>query len=377
MDDFDAVALDEPLADSLEIEVGDARFTTRRVVARGHNAWVFEAEHAATERIVALKVASGPPSRARLRGEAKVLGALAHVGGVVSVLDARLDADEPSYLALEWIRGRSLEGILTARGALPESEVLALGDALADALAEVHDAGYVHGDLAPKHVLVTRDRHGRQGVKLIDFGLSTAALPADRPADAWTAPEAASARSRTTASDVFGLGAILGCCLVGRAVRGPEELPKTGLGELVAYAMSPAPDNRPPAAVVLREIARLRAREEAPRRPASGELRRKPRVGYVTPVRVMRDGATIDGRSEDVSEGGLMLVLRDACSVKEEVALRFALPTSGRVVSCTAKVAWVRSHPSGLHAVGVELVEPPAAIVAAIAQYVALMGGAL
>jgi len=350
----------------------DDRYTVLRVVARGGNAWVLQAEHNTTERLVALKVAfPDAASRERIRAEAKVLGALARSPGVVSVLDARIEDD--AYLALEWLRGRSLEGILTARGALGESATLSLAELVAGTLAEVHEAGHVHGDLAPKHVFITHDLGGREAVKLIDFASVATVMEADRAPEPWTAPEVLGARSRTAASDVFALGDLLARCLVGRPA-GRAELPKTGLGELVAFALSPKPGERPPASVMRREIARLRGAQPSAEAPGR-DLRKKPRANYVAPVRVTRGGATLDGRSEDVSEGGMMLVLRQPCTANETLGLRFALPIDGRVVSCTVRVAWSRSHMSELHAVGVELVDPPAEIVAALAQYIKLMGG--
>ena len=105
-------------------------------------------------------------------------------------------------------------------------------------------------------------------------------------------------------------------------------------------------------------------------------MRKKPRASYVTPVLVTRQSGTLEGRTEDLSESGMLLVLRDPCVAGERVDLRFALPIDGLVATCTARVAWSRSHAGapGTHAVGVELLEPPRAITAAIAKYVKLLG---
>lgn len=418
----------------------DDRFRTRRVVKRSRHAWVLEAEHVVTGRVVALKVAfPNESSRARIKAEATVLGAIAHIEGVVSILDARVDGETASYLALEWLRGRSLEGILAARGALPLAQVLGVGSVLADVLAEIHAAHHVHGDLAPKHVFFMQGRRGRETVKVIDFGTSLLLPDANRPPDWWTAPEVVG-KERTPASDVYALGAVLARALLGHPLTSMDELPKTPVGALLTRTLATSAVARPAAADLVAELLRLRAEAEhamarttsglhaavpasqaataraapAPPAPESAaaaeappptqasppaaspkprpvpppvtvaateapkgmELRKKARAGYVTPVRVTTSEGAIDGRSEDVSESGMLLVLGKSCNANDQIGLRFALPIDGHVVSCTARVAWSRSHAAvpGTHAVGVELVEPPADVIAAIRRYIQLMG---
>ena len=51
----------------------------------------------------------------------------------------------------------SLADVLLERGPLPDSEVRAVGAAAAAALARVHDAGVVHGDVKPANLLLSGD----------------------------------------------------------------------------------------------------------------------------------------------------------------------------------------------------------------------------
>lgn len=111
---------------------------------------------------------------------------------------------------------------------------------------------------------------------------------------------------------------------------------------------------------------------------AVDERRRKPRAPYVTPVHVTLPDGTVDGRSEEVSEGGMLILGNAACAPGARVNVRFAMPIEGRVVGCDAYVRWSRparpDAPEGRRAFGVEFIDPPEALVASIARYVSLMG---
>ena len=66
----------------------------------------------------------------------------------------------------------SLADVLLERGPLAEGEVRAVGAAASEALARVHDAGLVHGDVKPANLLLSHNRE----LWLADFD---AARPAD------------------------------------------------------------------------------------------------------------------------------------------------------------------------------------------------------
>jgi serine/threonine-protein kinase len=97
------------------------------------------------------------------------------------------------------------------------------------------------------------------------------------------------------------------------------------------------------------------------------------RAPYVTPVRiVLEDGTAVDGRTEDISEGGVLIVTHGACPSDAPVKLRMPLPTSGRVVSLTGHARWSRTHRTQ-RAVGVELVDVPDEVRGEIRRYVEMM----
>jgi serine/threonine-protein kinase len=122
------------------------------------------------------------------------------------------------------------------------------------------------------------------------------------------------------------------------------------------------------------------AASAAPAVPAMPALppdqrRRFARAPYVTPVRILRSNdRAIDGRSEDVSVGGLLVVIGTPCAADEIVKVRFALPATGKIVELTARTKWVRNT-RGTDAVGLEFTSVPPEVLSTIESYVTEMGG--
>jgi c-di-GMP-binding flagellar brake protein YcgR len=82
------------------------------------------------------------------------------------------------------------------------------------------------------------------------------------------------------------------------------------------------------------------------------------------------DRSTLFGRSEDISEGGLLVMTAQLCEQGERVLVRFELPGTGQFVEEGAETRWVRSG-RGLSVAGFEFVELAEASRDRIRQYVA------
>ena len=131
---------------------------------------VYRATDTRLGREVALKIlpaelARDPDRLVRFRREARAVAALNHVH-IVTLYSVE-EADGVHFLTLELVEGQSLDQVISS-GPLPADRILALGAALADALAAAHDKGVVHRDLKPSNVMLAAD--GR--VKVLDFGLA-------------------------------------------------------------------------------------------------------------------------------------------------------------------------------------------------------------
>jgi serine/threonine-protein kinase len=124
---------------------------------------------------------------------------------------------------------------------------------------------------------------------------------------------------------------------------------------------------------------RVIAKGASPVPPPLPELpatrRRFARAPYVTPTRIFRaNGTTLDGRSEDISVGGLLVLAPQAFGREEQVTVRFALPITGKLLLVSAIARWVKMA-RGTGAVGLEFAALAPDQLAVIENYVTAMGG--
>ncbi|MFF3014594.1 serine/threonine-protein kinase [Streptomyces sp. NPDC057939] len=178
------------------------------------------------------------------------------------VVDSGED-DRTPWLATAYVPGPSLHQVVQRHGPLPVRSVLLLVAGIAEALQAIHRAGVVHRDLKPANVLIAGD-----GPRVIDFGIARAADAAALTGTgvrigtaAFMAPEQALGRAVTSATDVFGLGALVGfvSCGVPPFGNGPEsgalyrvvhEQPDLApvppeLHDLVSWCLAKRPEDRP------------------------------------------------------------------------------------------------------------------------------------
>jgi hypothetical protein len=111
-----------------------------------------------------------------------------------------------------------------------------------------------------------------------------------------------------------------------------------------------------------------------PREQVDWQTRRKQqRAPYITLARLtLANGARIDGRLEEVSEGGLQFVGDRAVPLGESVKVRFALPASGQMTEVSATSRWNRTV-RGSNATGVQFTEISETAQQEIGKYVAIV----
>ncbi|MFE1311514.1 protein kinase [Streptomyces sp. NPDC058755] len=137
--------------------------------------------------------------------------------GVAAVLGAQTEGGRP-WIATEFLAGPTLDQAVDKHGQLDETSVRALAASIAQTLADIHAAGFIHRDLKPQNIVLTST-----GPRVIDFGIArpehgltlttTGQIPVT---PGYGAPEQVLGRRVTPAADVFSLGAVLVYAATGR-----------------------------------------------------------------------------------------------------------------------------------------------------------------
>jgi hypothetical protein len=189
------------------------------------------------------------------------------------------------YLSMEYLQGRTLAEVIAARGLVPISECVDILGQICNGLTAAHDAGVIHRDLKPGNVLIGE----RNAVKIIDFGLATAAAVEGGTATGlllgtpyYMSPEQVRGRRVDAASDVYSLGALAYHLVTGRPPFSGENAIAVGFAHLsevparprqlrsdvpveldaaIMSALAKEPDGRP------RSAAELRTAMTAPAKP--------------------------------------------------------------------------------------------------------------
>ncbi len=273
---------------------------------------VYRAEDTSLGRIVALKtlpldLVGTPDRRVRFGNEGRVMASLSHPN-LVQVFDVGEFEGTP-YLVQEFVEGETLESVLLG-GAVPAPRAARWITQAAEALAAVHDAGFLHRDIKPSNLMV--DRQGR--IRVLDFGLAKVqSVPTEEKKSQpslttdgfvvgtaqYMSPEQASGKKADARSDVFSLGAVFYELLAGRApfegetavdvmyailhlpappIPGFETGILRGFAAVVERALAKDPDERFPSMRDLAaEIAAVLEEggwedEAAPKRPSTGRL---------------------------------------------------------------------------------------------------------
>ncbi len=210
-------------------------YEIHRELGRGGMGVVYEARQASLNRPVALKMVkagllAGDDELRRFQNEVEAVALLDHPG-IVPVYEVG-KYDGQHYFSMKLVPGGSLVPLLERYKADPKAAAR-LAAELAEAVAHAHACGILHRDLKPANILV--DDHGHPHVT--DFGLAKK-VEADVEltqsgailgTPAYMSPEQVTGRrgSITSATDVYGLGAVLYALLTGRAPFGGDSVVET------------------------------------------------------------------------------------------------------------------------------------------------------
>ncbi|WP_370969294.1 protein kinase [Amycolatopsis sp. cg9] len=265
------------------------------LLGRGGMGEVHRAYDTAHDRVVALKLLSGPNAgdeafRARFRRESQIVARLREPH--VIPIHAYGEIDGRLYLDMRLVEGKDLKELLED-GPLTPERAAGIVEQVAGALDAAHEDGLVHRDVKPSNVLVT----SADFVYLVDFGIARS-MTAEGTSITGTgnvigtldymAPERFGEAPITGLVDVYALACVFFECVTGRRpypaegaaaqmgahLTAPPPVPSqvrpglpAALDAVVAHGMAKNPADRYPTAKAFADAVRAAVTAPAPAIP--------------------------------------------------------------------------------------------------------------
>jgi serine/threonine protein kinase len=244
---------------------------------------VYEVLDRSSRKRYALKVCHPGIPVEVLEAEVRALEAVVHPG-IVRVHQTGTHGDTP-FLIMERLYGKTLRGLLHERetplqafgkvySPFPVGRAIKMLARIADALAVLHERGFVHRDLKPSNIMVTRDDRP----VLMDLGVSCEAVQAEQEhrmagSPHYIAPEvitASIAQNLAPCIDLYALGVIAFEMMTGRRPFDQEGQEAMDPLHLQLYAIPPrASEIAVGVPEPLDDLIDEMLRKEADARPAS------------------------------------------------------------------------------------------------------------
>ena len=190
-----------------------SKYSLTRLLGAGGMGAVYLARDLQLERHVAIKTVRdvSVSGLMGLKPEAWAMAMVTHPG-LAQIYGIESWRGRP-FLVVEYLAGGTLADRLQ-EGPAPAAEAISLAAVLGDALATLHRAGYLHGDIKPSNIGLTSDG----SPKLLDFGLAREAN--DRAIRGGTlrymSPEALAGHPAEEADDLWSLCVVLHEMVSGR-----------------------------------------------------------------------------------------------------------------------------------------------------------------
>jgi serine/threonine protein kinase/tetratricopeptide (TPR) repeat protein len=234
----------------------DERFRIEAHIASGGMGHVYRATHVHLNRLVALKLmkramATDNEMWGRFKREAELVSQL-ESQFVVRVFDFGTTKDGQPFLAMEYVEGQTLEGVLS-QGPVALDLVVQIIREVGAGLSEAHALGVIHRDLKPANIMMGKRRDGTSIAKILDFGIArladgAAAAPGAKNrltqlglvigTPAYLSPEQAMADHLDTRTDIYALG-----CVVYELLTGAPPFSADTAQKMVSLHLTQVPDD--------------------------------------------------------------------------------------------------------------------------------------
>ena len=335
-------------------QVYGGRYRLETRIAVGGMGEVWQAQDERILRKVAIKILKeeylgDPGFIARFRSEAKSAALVEHEG-IANVYDYGEDTGS-AYLVMELVPGEALSRILEREKKLDQEKVLDIIAQVSRALAAAHQRGLVHRDIKPGNLLITPDGQ----VKITDFGIARVGdqVPLTKTGQVmgtvqYLAPEQATGKTSTYATDLYSLGIVAYEALAGKR-------PFTGETQM---AIAMAQINETPPALPESIDPRVQSlvmnclAKKPNQRPESANSLAIRAEGLLREKRRSSDGPTSTDEIDEVDEKTIALQLADTAPIPKAPVVWPWLAFIGlMVVSTGVVIAAIISEPN-------QIVEP-------------------
>lgn len=152
------------------------RYRLEKLVGKGGMGRVYRATQIPLNRPVAVKILSpefqkkDPQFVRRFYLEAASAARLTHPN-TITVFDYGEAESGELFIAMEYLKGRSLAKAIATDGPFNAERTLHVGMQICRALREAHAKGIIHRDLKPGNILLLEEGDDADFVKVLDFGL--------------------------------------------------------------------------------------------------------------------------------------------------------------------------------------------------------------
>ncbi|MCP4503428.1 MAG: protein kinase [Deltaproteobacteria bacterium] len=205
-------------------QVVNRNFRIDSLLGVGGMGKVYKARQLSLDKDVVIKILhdhfnDDPQLVQRFQREARAASRLSHPNSI-QVIDFGQDANGVLFMAIEFLNGRDLYGMLTDGGPFEAKRLAKIMIQVCSALAEAHEQNVIHRDLKPENIMIV-DHRGTEFVKVLDFGIAKIQDSDEQPGQALTqagmvcgtpeymSPEQARGLKLDHRSDLYALGVVV------------------------------------------------------------------------------------------------------------------------------------------------------------------------